>query len=67
MNGYEVFVVASRSMPEFMDTRIYAVTAFTGEPHDTRRSEAGFTGQLTKPIDPEVLKRSCTEPFSAVR
>ena len=55
MNGYEV-CSRLRSMPEFMDTRIYAVTAFTGEPHDTRRSEAGFTGQLTKPIDPEVLE-----------
>jgi len=55
LNGYEV-CRRLRAMPEFVDARIYAMTAFTGEPHETRRSEAGFTGQLTKPIDPKALE-----------
>lgn len=50
LNGYEV-CRRLRTLPEFADARIYAITAFTGEPHQTRRDEAGFTGQLTKPID----------------
>src|SRR5687767_2798772 len=49
LNGYEV-CRRLRNMPEFADARIYAISAFTGEVHDTRCSEAGFTGQLTKPI-----------------
>jgi CheY-like chemotaxis protein len=56
LNGYEV-CRRLRAMPEFADARIYAITAFTGEPHDTRRNEAGFTGQLTKPIDPIALEQ----------
>lgn len=55
LNGYEV-CRRLRTMPEFADARIYAITAFTGEPHATRCSEAGFTGQLTKPIDPAALQ-----------
>jgi two-component system, chemotaxis family, CheB/CheR fusion protein len=56
LNGYEV-CRRLRAMPEFADARIYAITAFTGEPHETRRSEAGFTGQLTKSIDPQALEQ----------
>jgi CheY-like chemotaxis protein len=55
LNGYEV-CRRLRTMPEFADARIYAITAFTGEPHQTRRDEAGFTGQLTKPIDIGALE-----------
>jgi CheY-like chemotaxis protein len=55
VSGYEV-CQRLRAMPEFADARIYAITAFTGAAHDARRSDAGFTGQLTKPIDPEALE-----------
>jgi CheY-like chemotaxis protein len=55
LNGYEV-CRRLRTMQEFADARIYAITAFTGEPHQTRRNEAGFTGQLTKPIDIGALE-----------
>lgn len=55
LNGYEV-CRRLRAMPEFVDVRIYAITAFTGEPHQTRREAAGFTGQLTKPIDIDALE-----------
>jgi CheY-like chemotaxis protein len=54
LDGYEV-CRRLRSIPDFADARIYAITAFTGEPHESRRREAGFTGQLTKPIDPTAL------------
>jgi len=55
LNGYEV-CRQLRSLPEFAEARIYAITAFTGEPHETRSSEAGFTGQLTKPFDVAALE-----------
>lgn len=55
LNGYEV-CRRLRGMPEFAQVRIYAISAFSGEPHDTRCSEAGFTGQLGKPIDPVALE-----------
>jgi CheY-like chemotaxis protein len=55
VSGYEV-CQRLRALPEFAEARIYAITAFTGAAHDARRSDAGFTGQLTKPIDPEVLE-----------
>ncbi len=55
LNGYEV-CRRLRRMPEFAEIRIYAISAFSGEPHDTRCSEAGFTGQLGKPIDPVALQ-----------
>ena len=55
VSGYEV-CQRLRAMPEFAEARIYAITAFTGAAHDARRRDAGFTGQLTKPIDPQVLE-----------
>lgn len=55
VSGYEV-CQRLRAMPEFADARIYAITAFTGAAHEARRRDAGFTGQLTKPIDPEALE-----------
>lgn len=54
LNGYEV-CRRLRNMPEFAHARIYAISAFSGEPHEQRCSDAGFTGQLTKPIDPTAL------------
>lgn len=54
LNGYEV-CRRLRCMPEFAHARIYAISAFSGEPHGQRCSDAGFTGQLTKPIDPTAL------------
>ncbi len=56
LNGYEV-CRRLRRMPEFADARIYAITAFTGESHDARCNQAGFTGQLPKPVDPIALQR----------
>jgi CheY-like chemotaxis protein len=56
MSGYEVCRKLRTSMT-FQDARIYALSGFTGAEHDTRCSEAGFTGQFTKPIDPAVIPR----------
>lgn len=55
LNGYDV-CRRLRNMPDFADARIYAMSAFTGEPHETRCSEAGFTGRLAKPIDPDAIE-----------
>jgi len=56
MSGYEVCRKLRKSTT-FQDARIYALSGFTGAEHDTRCSEAGFTGQFTKPIDPAVIPR----------
>jgi PAS domain S-box-containing protein len=55
MDGYEV-AVHLRSRPECA-ARLVAVTGY-GQEEDRRRSrEAGFDLHLTKPVDPEELKR----------
>lgn len=54
MSGYEVCRKLRTSMA-FQDVRIYALSGFEGREHDTRCSEAGFTAQFTKPLDPTVL------------
>lgn len=56
MSGYEVCSKLRRG-ELFRDTRIYALSALTGDQHDTRCSEAGFTAQFIKPFDPGVLDR----------
>jgi CheY-like chemotaxis protein len=56
MNGYEV-CRRLRTSTAFRNTRIYALSGFEGREHDTRCSEAGFTAQFTKPLDPTVLAR----------
>lgn len=56
LNGYDV-CRRLRNIPDFADARIYAVSAFTGELHETRCAEAGFTGRLAKPIDPQAIER----------
>jgi CheY-like chemotaxis protein len=56
MSGYEV-CRKLRTSAAFRDARIYALSGFAGSEHDTRCSEAGFTAQFTKPIDPTMLKR----------
>jgi len=56
LNGYEV-CRRLRDIPAFANARIYAMSAFTGELHETRCVEAGFTGRLDKPIDPEAIER----------
>jgi CheY-like chemotaxis protein len=55
MSGYEVCRTLRASIA-FCDTRIYALSGFSGADHDTRCSEAGFTGQLTKPLDLTVIQ-----------
>jgi CheY-like chemotaxis protein len=54
-DGYEVCRLL-RQRPEFTDARIVAVSGFSGETHDTRCSEAGFSAQMSKPIDPGALE-----------
>lgn len=56
LNGYDV-CRRMRNMPDFADARIYAMSAFIGEPHATRSAEAGFTGMLDKPIDPQAIEQ----------
>ena len=55
-NGYEV-CRELRQSPLLSEARIFAVSGFSGEPHDTRCSEAGFTARITKPIDPAILQQ----------
>lgn len=62
LNGYEV-CRRLRDMPAFVDARIYALSALSGEPHTTRCSEAGFTGRLTKPVDPEAIEKLAGPAF----
>jgi CheY-like chemotaxis protein len=54
--GYEV-CRELRQSAEFENARIYALSGFSGEPHVTRCSEAGFTARFTKPMEPAVLQR----------
>lgn len=54
--GYEV-CAELRQDPALANARIFALSGFSGETHSTRCSEAGFTGQFTKPMDPAVLQR----------
>jgi len=55
-NGYEV-CRELRQSPEFEHARIIAVSGYSGETHDTRCSEAGFTAQMPKPIEPAALEK----------
>lgn len=54
-DGYEV-CKRLRRRPEFEHARIVAVSGFSGETHNTRCSEAGFTAQMAKPLDPVALE-----------
>jgi CheY-like chemotaxis protein len=64
LNGYEV-CRRLRLSPPFQHASIFALSAFSGELHDTRCAEAGFTGQLAKPFDPAALERVLGVPSSA--
>jgi two-component system, chemotaxis family, CheB/CheR fusion protein len=54
VNGYTI-CRALREMPASRHARIYALSGFSGAAHEGRCKEAGFTGQFTKPLDPDVL------------
>lgn len=41
-----------RRLPGLEKARIYAVSGVTGAAHERRCGESGFTGQLSKPVDP---------------
>ena len=56
MNGYEV-AKRLRQQPEFKSAMLVAVTGY-GQEEDRRRSrEAGFNFHLTKPVEPDDLRR----------
>lgn len=55
-DGYEV-CRRLRQSPEFAHARIVAVSGYSGEAHDVRCSEAGFTAQMPKPLEPAVLEK----------
>lgn len=54
-DGYEV-CRRLRQSPELAHARIIAVSGRSGEAHDARCSEAGFTAQMSKPIEPSSLE-----------
>jgi CheY-like chemotaxis protein len=56
LDGYEL-CRRLRASPIFSHARIYALSGFSGVLHDMRCSAAGFTGQLTKPLDPARLQQ----------
>jgi CheY-like chemotaxis protein len=56
LDGYEVCRRLRRT-PEFAHARIIAMSGYSGATHDRRCTEAGFTAQMPKPIDPSALER----------
>lgn len=56
VDGYSI-CRALRAIPELADTRIYALSGFSGPQHDARCVQAGFNGAYTKPIDLDVLRK----------
>lgn len=56
LDGYEV-CRRLRQTPEFAHARIIAMSGYSGETHDRRCFEVGFTAQMPKPIDPAALER----------
>jgi CheY-like chemotaxis protein len=62
MSGYD----AAREMRRFLgpDVRIVAVTGY-GQDHDGRQSlEADFDQRITKPLDPDLLKRLTGQTYT---
>ena len=55
-NGYTACHNLRRS-PALQKVRIYAVSGVTGAAHDRRCGEAGFDGQVSKPVDPGSFTR----------
>jgi CheY-like chemotaxis protein len=56
LNGYEV-CQQLRRLHAFKHASIFALSGISGSEHDSRCAEAGFTAQLTKPLDPAALMR----------
>lgn len=54
MNGYDL-AVALRSLPEYRDVPLIAVTGFSMYDDRGRALECGFNAHLTKPINPMTL------------
>ena len=54
MNGYEL-AEALRQLPEYQEVPMIAVTGFSMYDDRDRALEAGFTAQMTKPINPMAL------------
>jgi CheY-like chemotaxis protein len=56
LDGYAVCRLMRR-IKKLSGTRIFALTASSGERHDKECSEAGFDRQLTKPLQPDALNQ----------
>jgi two-component system CheB/CheR fusion protein len=54
MNGYDL-AVALRSLPEYSDVPMIAVTGFSMYDDRGRALESGFNAHMTKPINPMAL------------
>jgi CheY-like chemotaxis protein len=59
MNGYEL-ARALRAHPEYVSTRMVAVTGFAAYDDRDRTLEAGFDAHLSKPIKPWDLTQAVT-------
>ncbi len=60
-DGYEVCRQLRRS-PEFAHARIVAVSGYSGEAHDARCSEAGFTSlKCRSRLNPAVIEKFAEE------
>jgi CheY-like chemotaxis protein len=55
-NGY-IACQNLRKLAALQKTRIYAVSGVTGVAHERRCGEAGFDGQISKPVDPSCFSR----------
>jgi two-component system, chemotaxis family, CheB/CheR fusion protein len=54
MNGYDL-AIALRSLPEYSDVPMIAVTGFSMYDDKGRALQSGFNAHMTKPIDPMSL------------
>lgn len=54
MNGYEL-AESLRSMPDYREIPLIAVTGYTEYDDRGRSLRAGFNAHMTKPIDPSQL------------
>jgi signal transduction histidine kinase len=66
MDGYEV-ARSLRKQESFDDSLILALTGYGREEDRQRAADAGFSSHLTKPVDPETLRKllsthNCKEP-----
>jgi CheY-like chemotaxis protein len=59
MPGLDGYAVCNqlRSLNDFQQTRVYALSGLTGSAHERRCRQEGFNGQFVKPLEISALDR----------